>query len=480
MKPWLPAVLLLLCLTSFAQKEGKRLYVGDKVPDITFNGMYNYSSSTAKLSDFKGKAVILDFWNKNCSSCIASFPKMQQIQERFKEDLVILLVNNRPKETKDALKLLFAKSPILKNTELPLVLGDSQYNNGGTLFSHLGVPFHIWIDKNGIVKATVSNSSTTMENVKDFIDGKTLNLPNMTQLSEGEVYLHKRKPQSLLNYGDGILSKYLVYYNKLRPFNLKADEQTENLSKIMVINPSFPYYSLFMKDPSFDLGNMVTAGTGNLYDVSGVEIGIRTQSSMMELYDRAYQLDGNIKIVIKEEDADRYYPPLNGNVDDVNFWIKNNRFVYEIAWPDYNPYTDREKVNQALKLDLENYFGLRGGIELRTVNAIVLHRNDQPLKLDSKGGEPIYEDTKSEKGTIIQNWTIQSINVHLTGFLLNEEKDNPVFIDETGIDPNKKIDIVIHGSLKDIPALNKEFSKYGLGIKAEERILPVLVLRKVK
>jgi len=73
--------------------EVRELKVGDVVPDITFQKVLNYKSSTARLSDFRGKLVILDIWSVWCSSCIAGFPKLEKLQEKYNDKIQILLVN---------------------------------------------------------------------------------------------------------------------------------------------------------------------------------------------------------------------------------------------------------------------------------------------------------------------------------------------------------------------------------------------------
>ncbi len=47
-----------------------------------------------KLSDYKGKVVVLDFWATWCGPCVASFPKMQELVSKYKDkDVAFLFVN---------------------------------------------------------------------------------------------------------------------------------------------------------------------------------------------------------------------------------------------------------------------------------------------------------------------------------------------------------------------------------------------------
>src|SRR6516225_5369840 len=73
--------------------EVKALNIGDQVPDLQFQNVLNYKAKTAKLSDFKGKLVILDMWSTSCTACISGFVKMQKLQNEFDGKIQILLVN---------------------------------------------------------------------------------------------------------------------------------------------------------------------------------------------------------------------------------------------------------------------------------------------------------------------------------------------------------------------------------------------------
>jgi peroxiredoxin len=63
---------------------------GTAAPDFTAN---KWGGGDLKLSDYKGKVVILDFWATWCPPCKASMPHLQQIHETVKgQDVVVLAV----------------------------------------------------------------------------------------------------------------------------------------------------------------------------------------------------------------------------------------------------------------------------------------------------------------------------------------------------------------------------------------------------
>lgn len=54
--------------------------VGGKAPEIT---LPSYSGTVKKISEYKGKYVLLDFWATWCRPCIAEIPNLKKVHEKF-------------------------------------------------------------------------------------------------------------------------------------------------------------------------------------------------------------------------------------------------------------------------------------------------------------------------------------------------------------------------------------------------------------
>src|SRR6185436_14027231 len=93
------------------------LRIGDLVPDVAVSNVLNYPGGKVRLSDFRGKVVILDFWNTGCAPCIAAMPKMQHLQEQFDDKIQILLVDWQ--NSTEQVQQLFKKNTYIKDVHLP-------------------------------------------------------------------------------------------------------------------------------------------------------------------------------------------------------------------------------------------------------------------------------------------------------------------------------------------------------------------------
>lgn len=114
-----------------------------------------------KLSDYRGKVVILDFWATWCPPCRKGVPDLISLQNEFKKDLVVIGISLDQQNTIKDLK------PFIENYKInyPVVLGDEKVvkdyggisaiptsfiidQKGNIVDSHIGlVPKTVYVDQ---------------------------------------------------------------------------------------------------------------------------------------------------------------------------------------------------------------------------------------------------------------------------------------------------------------------------------------------
>ncbi|MBA4310690.1 MAG: hypothetical protein C0425_10200 [Chlorobiaceae bacterium] len=83
--------------SSIEMSANTRGKVGSKAADFS---LQSTTGKTIKLSDYKGKIVILDFWATWCPPCRKGIPDLIAIQNEFKNDVVVIGISV-DKDTKD-------------------------------------------------------------------------------------------------------------------------------------------------------------------------------------------------------------------------------------------------------------------------------------------------------------------------------------------------------------------------------------------
>lgn len=121
-----------------SQKNG--LEVGSKAPDFELKTL---SGETFKLSNFKGKKVMLNFWATWCPPCKAEMPEMEQFYKQANQDITILAVNLDPEND--------VKGFISKNGITFPILMDTQDQVNRT-YQIISIPTTYFIDGKGVIQ----------------------------------------------------------------------------------------------------------------------------------------------------------------------------------------------------------------------------------------------------------------------------------------------------------------------------------------
>jgi thiol-disulfide isomerase/thioredoxin len=97
----------------------------------------------AKLADYRGKVVVMDFWYRGCGWCMYAMPQVKQLAADYKDKPVIVLGMNTDREEKDAkfvIDTMGLKYPTIKAEGIPEKYGVQ------------GFPTLIIIDQDGVVR----------------------------------------------------------------------------------------------------------------------------------------------------------------------------------------------------------------------------------------------------------------------------------------------------------------------------------------
>lgn len=116
--------------------------VGQSAPDFALKNM---AGETIRLSDFKGKSVLVNFWATWCAPCRAEAPVLQRAAVEYKDKLVIIGVNMTTNDTPAQVPAFVEEFGLT----FPIVLDET--GEVSQAYQVIGLPTSIFIDQDGII-----------------------------------------------------------------------------------------------------------------------------------------------------------------------------------------------------------------------------------------------------------------------------------------------------------------------------------------
>lgn len=422
-------LIIFLCpLLNIAQTAALRpLGVGDKVPDIVFSTVLNAPYTTTNLARFSDKLVLVDFWATWCASCIKEFPKLDSLQDQFKDRVQVLLVNN-PKSGDNEKKInAFIEKRINRGEKfnLPIVMNGEQMSG---FFPHFGIPHTVWIYK-GKVMAITGATDVTISNIKAILSGKELNV--ITKADQMDFDIDK----PLIENGNGGKESAILYKS---------------------------VFTRFLNGAMGAVGRQIAPD-------SSVKRQYFINKPLLALYYYAFPKVSTNRVV-----ADTALFPFIF-CDTINTrWKMQYNFCYEQVLP--YPTDNLTQLN-FMRADLDRQFAVYSRIEKKKMSCfIIILRNKEKLNTKAKIRIADKEGLqKQDNGNwIFQNRPLKELLADLN-FQPMGKPFVPVVFDETGYTGNLTIDLQTN-NFRDLKALQKVLPEYGLELIEVKRDIDMLVL----
>lgn len=135
--------------------------VNDTTGDFAINKIINYSVNSSSFQQLKDRLVIVDFFGTWCVPCVKALPKLSALQEKFKNEIRILLVSN---EAETKLSNFISKQ---NNFSLPVVVDEQDIFT--KYFQPPSYPYTVIVGKNGKVIAIPGQEEMTEENINKWL-----------------------------------------------------------------------------------------------------------------------------------------------------------------------------------------------------------------------------------------------------------------------------------------------------------------------
>lgn len=411
-------------------------------PSFTFHDVVNFSRSEASLVDFKGKWLVLDFWNKNCGACVQSFPKTSKMQQEFSGEVQFMMVAIQDKE--DQIHEMYKRFREAEKLVMPCAF-DSLLSKTWGIYD---CPHIIIIGPDGMVKGVT----------------------NSLNASQVEAFLRGEKPLLSKTYHtqnfDDPRDQSRKSYDPKKPFMINGNGSA--------CDTCFLFRSLLAKwdtEGAFYVAGVIDR---NLYDSSfrggrfeglGVSLGYLYFIAYLgragwNAYDTLYGRFHNQPLFLLRDSSAIFQVQDNKLIEQ--------HYCYSLTIPPAR--NTQERIMEIMRNDLNSYFGFKATIEERMFPyyRLVVTKSEERARLATSGGPSEGNDIIPRVRFIMHNMPFARLVPLLSGAV----GALPV-LNETGVTGN--MDIAVTHTTYD--ELMRSLHEQGLDLIKSEKMMKCLVIR---
>jgi thiol-disulfide isomerase/thioredoxin len=431
----------------FEALKAQQFNVGRRIPDFSMNGLYNFKSANATISQFKGKLIILDFWATYCAPCVGMFPKADSLQHLFNDKVQFIAIS---KEGKNKVESFLRHLNDVRHIRPVALAQDTLFSNH---FYYATIPYYVWINVDGKIIGATDADEITAENIRNILAGKQPTFANRSDIRRRKIDIN----HSAFVVSDNFLMKDSTAKREELPGN---DLYSYSIATKAVNNVGG---SLRFDTTHFAVVNVTIEWLFRWY-YNAFYYNSPVQGAFDSNRNHVFDIKDTTvlnRIVLLD---DKHIKAGSKAMDD---WIEKNTVCYEIRYPTGLSWKQKGEL---VKQDLDRYFGSLLGfytyVEQRIdTNVYVLTKNPDFHSLNTQNTSP--EERHDRYSYFQNNMPISRLIGILNSYFFQDRQ--LAFVDDSKIISN--VNLNLECDMTNINSINDALRKLGLQfIKSPEKI----------
>ena len=248
-------IIAFICI-QFANAQNL-LKVGDKAPKIEIT---DYIYNIPKDKNIANKYILLEFWATWCGSCLDAVPKLNLLENKFKDQnnlIFISITDEKPEKALRTIKRIPFKSAVVSDQSLKTRKSFIEQNDGS-----YSIPKTFLIDSKGIIKWIGTPDLMNETILKKFLNQEKINENDnsLSDLPPAPVFVTNKEEKL-----SDVIYKALSDNNTKYSFSLTSGVKDDY---------NFKYNGLESNNVYFDLNNNLKSILKNLKNVLNEQIKI--------------------------------------------------------------------------------------------------------------------------------------------------------------------------------------------------------------